>query len=72
MTVAEVEKVANELSQGELIDLTERLYHKINFPEDDERLDRIRIADEREKAASLDAEGNTNYDEFISDLKDSL
>ena len=72
MTIAEIEKAACQLPEGDLIDLTERLYNQINFPGDEEITARIRLADERERASALDPNGDSPFDEFIGELKETL
>ena len=69
MSQKELEEAALLLPEDELIALVDRLYQQVNRPLDTAARDRIRLADERERASQLDPAGDTSFDDFVSELK---
>tara|TARA_R110002096_G_scaffold203718_14_gene389096 strand:+ start:5179 stop:5397 length:219 start_codon:yes stop_codon:yes gene_type:complete len=72
MSASDVEKAALALPESELIDLVDRLYHYLNRPDEIARAERVKLADERERASENDPEGDSDFDQFLDELKQSV
>jgi hypothetical protein len=68
----ELKEAALRLPEDDLIALVDRLYRQVNHPLDTAARERIRLADERERASQLDPAGDFSFDDFVSELRASL
>ncbi len=71
MSVREVEEAALALPESELMDLVKRLFVRIN-PASTASRERVQLADEREAASKSNPAGDSDFNDFVAELRKSL